>query len=950
MTKPTPPILGTLLVTTLLSVGGGCGPLALEPAARHSIFESDWHRLGDRTWIGERHWANRLQDWRVVNGGVECVEARPAFGMRTLHMLTHRLEEAGEGSFRMTVNVDAPAGDRAESAAGFLLGAGGAHVDYRLTSQVHGTSAEDGGFLALLDGDGRVGFVDFEEPVGGGSEGGWVMSSERSLGDFSLPAGTIELAGDGFAAGPPVPVLLELVGASFDGRRTLAFTARSAEDQSVLSTAYWEDVPPTVFDGAVAVFSHRGPAGAEVGYRFRDWRLAGDLVRADSERAFGPIMFVHYLLNVQPDGTARLGLTAQAGPLGPDDARTATLEIATKKGSFREVSTAQFVPDSATFHFVAEGIDPSQEMRFRVRYAEVDGDGDELPGGVSYFEGSWPAEPEDGELTIAVLNCQKSYTGGLRWNESGLWFPHRDVRDHASAHEPDLLYFAGDQIYEGDLSPAVRAPFDRSINDYLHKWYRHGWSFGELTRRLPAVVVPDDHDVYHGNIWGNAGVRMEGPEGTRPQDRGGYTRPPAFVNAVHRTQVAHLPPTADKDGTLANGITTYHTDLHWGGGSFAILDDRMYKSPPSILVPEGEVKNGWFRAEEFDPAASADVPGAELLGASQEAFLADWVSEWRGAWFKACLSQTPFANVATIPANASGGEVIPSLKVPKVGEYIEGDKRAADADSNGWPQTPRNRSVALLRQARAFHLTGDQHLGSTLRYGVDEFDDAGFVLSSPAVANTWPRRWFPNPDERQPGPEVAPGAPAYTGRYFDGFGNRMTVHAVANPKDEGVEPSRLHNRAPGYGLVRVVRDATVKGGGHVTLEAWPRHVDPTALGAVPYGGWPVSFPLSFGDGREPLGYLPTLELELESHETAAVEVSRFGRDGDEVEYCRPLVNGTMELPVFDKSFSYSVRVLVTSTIPDAQQPGGVSGDWQWGRAGLRAQDAPSGSKLVVSRP
>ena len=120
MTKPTPPILGTLLVTTLLSVGAGCGPLALEPAARHSIFESDWHRLGDRTWIGERHWANRLQDWRVVNGGVECVEARPAFGMRTLHMLTHRLEEAGEGSFRMTVNVDAPAGDRAESAAGFL--------------------------------------------------------------------------------------------------------------------------------------------------------------------------------------------------------------------------------------------------------------------------------------------------------------------------------------------------------------------------------------------------------------------------------------------------------------------------------------------------------------------------------------------------------------------------------------------------------------------------------------------------------------------------------------------------------------------------------------------------------------------------------------------------------------------------------------------------------------
>ena len=937
------------ILASLLALGA-CGPLALEPAAQPSTFESDWHLLSDRTWIGERHWANRLQDWRVTGGSVECVEARPAFGMRTLHVLTHRLDETGEGSFKMTVRVEAADGDRDGSAAGFLVGAGGRHVDYSVTSQVHGTSAEDGGFLALLGSDGRVAFADFEQPVEGGGQSGWVMDSHRSLDDFPRLAEGVTHAGDGFDAAGPAPVILELVGASFDSRRTLAFTARSAETGAVLSSAYWEAVPPSVFDGAVAVFSHRGPEGSDLGYRFSDWRLAGRLVRVDAERAFGPIMFVHYTLDVQPNGSARLGMTAQAGPLGPEDASTATLEIAGMKGSFEEVAEAHFALDSATFHFSVEGLDPSRAQRFRVRYAPTDSRGEEVPGRVSYYAGEWPAEPLDGELTIAVLNCQKSYTGGLHWNGNGLWFPHREVRDHVAAHEPDLLYFAGDQIYEGDLSPAVGAPFERSMNDYLHKWYRHGLSFGELTRRLPSVVVPDDHDVYHGNIWGNAGVRMEGPKGTSAQDSGGYTRPPAFVNAVHRTQVGHLPPTADDVGTLANGITTYHTDLSWGGGSFAILDDRMYKSPPAILVPEGEVKNGWFQAEGFDPATSADVPGAVLLGASQEAFLADWASDWHGSWFKACLSQTPFAGVATIPLGAAGGGVIPSLKVPKVGEYVSGDKRAADTDTNGWPQTARDRGVALLRRAGAFHLTGDQHLGSTLRYGIDEFDDAGFVLSSPAVANTWPRRWFPNPDDRQPGPLVAPGAPDYTGRYFDGFGNRMTVHAVANPRAMGIEPERLHARAPGYGIVRVIQDATVKGGGHVLLEAWPRHMDPAAPDAAPYAGWPVSFALGDGDGRVPVGYLPTLELELAEGETAAVEVSRFGQGGDEVVYCRPAVGKVISLPIFERLASYSVRVMVTARAQGSRKSEGASGDWQWSRPGLRVQDAASEPSLVVSRP
>ncbi|MEM6671995.1 MAG: hypothetical protein AAF726_04075 [Planctomycetota bacterium] len=910
-----------------------CSVLRVEAPDQEDAFESDWFELADRVWIGERYWANRLQDWRLVDGGVECVEARPRFGVRTLHLLTHRIDPGQEGSFRATVRVAAGPGDRGGSAAGFLVGAGGTDVNPLLSAQVHGAPAEDGGFLALVDGDGRATFCDFEQPVGDAG-GPWTLRTNHELDAFVRPVG-VAREGDGFGETDPRDVDLELVGARFDGRHTLTLVVRDAADRTVLSTAVWDDAPESAFDGAVALVSHRGPRlsdepTAARGYRFRDWRMSGELVVVDDSRRFGPIAFVHYTVDeTRGPRDALLRLTAQSFPLGTTDTLVASLDLETEKGRFREVATAPFVPGSATFHFSVQGIDATRTTPFRVRYVPRSPDGEPDPSASQSYSGVIAPRPDDDAMTIAVLNCQKSFTGDLRWNESGLWFPHADVAQHAFEHDPDLLYFAGDQIYEGDLTPAIRRPLDVAILDYLYKWYRHGLSFGELTRRLPSVVVPDDHDVYHGNIWGNGGVRLDAPEGTSAQDRGGYVMPVGFVNAVHRTQTAHLPPPFDPT-PLPGGITRYQTLLSWGGGSFAILGDRMDKSPPTVLVPEGDVRNGWAQNPDFDPLMQADVPGAVLLGPSQTAMLRAWGGDWADdTWFKACLSQTPFANVATLPAGSNSGSVIPTLEVPEPGVYVVGDERAADMDSNGWPRSGRDEAVRLLRAAGAFHLAGDQHLGSTLRYGVTEFDDAGYVLSSPAVANTWPRRWFPDPADRQEGGDVDQDAGGYTGRYFDGFGNRMTVHAVANPRSNGVEPRRLHERAPGYGIVRVER-----GEGTVRFEAWPRHVDPSAPGARPYAGWPVVASLQDADGRRPVGWLPELDVE-------GPVVVRVQRDGvpAEVIYTRRFEQGPVRLPVFDADTSYTIRV---------DRPGRAAIDpWPWERSGQRpSADGGTGSLSV----
>jgi hypothetical protein len=155
----------------------------------------------------------------------------------------------------------------------------------------------------------------------------------------------------------------------------------------------------------------------------------------------------------------------------------------------------------------------------------------------------------------------------------------------------------------------------------------------------------------------------------------------------------------------------------------------------------------------------------------------------------------------------------------------------ADHDSGGWPQQGRNRAIRKCCKAFAAHLSGDQHLGSTSHYGVDEFRDGVYSVSTPAISNIFPRRWFP--------PNGAPNAlpeARNTGDYLDAFGNRITVLAVANPaRHPGPGLDGLRFRVTGYTIVRCNRETR-----KTTIAAWPRWVDPSASGAKPYPGWPIT--------------------------------------------------------------------------------------------------------------
>lgn len=143
-------------------------------------------------------------------------------------------------------------------------------------------------------------------------------------------------------------------------------------------------------------------------------------------------------------------------------------------------------------------------------------------------------------------------------------FPHNDFTNNLAHHKPDILLWTGDPIYERVGGYGViesRAPdlIQLALLDFLRKWFLFGSAVRDLTREIPSVCLTDDHDMYHGNIWGCGGRPTNpaleektadlGPQNRvayreaayAVQDSGGYKMPSRWVNMVQRVQTSHLP-------------------------------------------------------------------------------------------------------------------------------------------------------------------------------------------------------------------------------------------------------------------------------------------------------------------------------------------------------------------------------------------------------------------------
>ncbi|HUS05949.1 MAG TPA: alkaline phosphatase D family protein [Bryobacteraceae bacterium] len=764
-----------------------CLLIAAAPAVAAN-FSSNWSATSEQAWLGPEYWANRLQDWRLRKGRIECTFAG---GDRNVFLLTHELSDRAE-AFETRVQLGRLDEERGgQGFSGFRIGMRGPFHDHRDTA-IYGIGLDAG-----LSADGRL-FI-----------GNLDHASDVALPDVMRQQLVL-------AAQPK--------GTSFDIVLT-ALDAAGKEIGKVTRTG----IPADWVAGGMALVCSSGPVhntpdpsqnvitlsginrkGREnegrMRFWFSDWKVAGSKVDTHPDRAWGPILFAMHTLSRNV-----LKLTAQLAPVNITG-QIVRLQIRNSPtAAWRTAGESRIDPLARTATFRIPKWDDTREAAYRVVYR----------ADKEYtYEGTIQRDPRDKDKLMAgALSCMND-----------LGFPHTDITRNLLHFKPDVLFFVGDQIYERSASYGIeRMPVERASLDYLRKWYLFGWGFRDLLRDTPAVCLPDDHDVYHGNVWGAGGRHAEG-FGQAGQDSGGYVEPAAWVNMVQRTQTSHLPDPFDPK-PVEQDIGVYYTEMRYGGVSFAILEDRKWKSSPKTAMPEAKVINGWAQNPAYLASRDGDVARAELLGKRQIDFLKHWASDWNGGVrMKAVVSQTLFANVATLPPPANDDSVTGKLPILAPDSYSEGELKVADHDSNSWPQTPRHQALRAIRRALAVHIAGDQHLGSTIQYGIDEWNDGPWALCVPAVSNLFPRRWYP----AEPGRNRKPGAPRNTGEYLDGFGNKVTVHSIFNPSTVNVEPRVVNQRAPGYGIV--VFDQSTH---EVTLTNWPRWVDASLAGAKPCPGWPI---------------------------------------------------------------------------------------------------------------
>ena len=733
---------------------------------QQTSFKADFDNTNDRIWVGKDFWSVPLEDWKVEDGKLHCTGVVPN---SRVNLLTHVIG-AEEGEFQASVKVKLAEKGNVPGAAGLIIGA-----------------------YDKEDPDVRAACYFGKGIKAGVSLNGFAFLSDKKV---DLP--------EGFDYS-------EFKIAVSGNNSSLQMTVVGKNESDVVQISAAVDSIQGIIAVANNLKFEESEKPGKSQFIFDDLELSGSKVLEKPENSFGPVLWTMYTLSKN-----NVKLMALLPPVGENDNQSVTLQLQQGE-NWENVAIENIESDSRTAVFTLTDWDATKDVKYRVEYIEKGKDGAET---LNYYNGVIRKDPVDKPLKVGGLTCQFHFG-----------FPYTPLVSNLTKLDPDLLYFSGDQIYEGNGGYGIkREPADVAILNYLGKYYMFGWAFGDLMRDRPTICTPDDHDVFHGNLWGESGIAKPGGAGS--SDTRGFMEPVKMVNVVNRTQCGQLPEPYDPT-PIEQGMSVWYTDLVYGKVSFAIISDRIFKTGPEA-VSDWEGRHDHMK-EARENLSFLDKPGVKMLGDRQLKFLNDWKMDWEGANMKVLLSQTVFANVATHHGSLLG--------------YLYGD-----LDSGGWPKSGRDKAIKIMRQIGAFQICGDQHVPSMVQYGIQNYRDASWCFCTPAIAVMYLRWFLPDelghpvldrPDHNYPN----------TGKYTDAFGNKNYVYAIGNPGKITVDNESRYShaliRSSGFGMITFNQENR-----NIDIDAWRFKADvenPNPL-RDQFPGWPLQINQydNFGMGADNL--------------------------------------------------------------------------------------------------
>ena len=279
-------------------------------------FTSYWEQQPDRYWIGPEFWANRLQDWKIHNGRVECLNG--LMPMRTLHVIDHYISDK-TGTIKMTVITgrfnDFPPMSESDW-TGFLIGAGDLEMNYRARALIHKNHGNGGGIIAAINGKGYPVFID--------NETGYIIEPASYSGNPAI-----------ITQAQPVRLVLELLPQGNQYILKITASNINTPDNNTSSSIIIDD--PNRLSGNIALIANGGANNNGQSFWYTDWKVGGSKIITTTEQQYGPIMGVLYTLSHNT-----LKLTAQLAPVSAADEQEVTLEMVdTETGKWKEITSTQ---------------------------------------------------------------------------------------------------------------------------------------------------------------------------------------------------------------------------------------------------------------------------------------------------------------------------------------------------------------------------------------------------------------------------------------------------------------------------------------------------------------------------------------------------------------------------------------------------------------------------------
>lgn len=388
------------------------------------LFRDTWDSSCDERWVGEHYFANRLRDWKVESGRLVTSDPVAHRPLRTVHRVSSSVNRAPTN---FTLNVKTGLSDNSPNGpgswSGFLIGAG-FRLDHRGAALIHNRSGRNGGMIAGLGSNGRA----FIEDNG--------ITNKRMVEGVTSNGSSQEGS------------LLQLDARySSDGQYTLDLYVINDKNEVISSTS--AVVPASRVLGSIALAS--GPGNQASTHWFDDFQGSGKKLHELPERNFGPVLFASHTLS---RGT--LTLNAQYPPTCENRFAQPVLQAQLDNG-WTDVATATIDRDAYTARFSVPGWRASLDTPYRVKTVTAMGE-------THHYEGVVRADPiNKPDYVLGLFNCrpgvilsdtegwiQQNNARPFTWTRERIVVPHEELLGHAAHHEPDMIAFVGDQIYEFD--------------------------------------------------------------------------------------------------------------------------------------------------------------------------------------------------------------------------------------------------------------------------------------------------------------------------------------------------------------------------------------------------------------------------------------------------------------------------------------------------------------------